>query len=181
MRFRSPIYRRIVDGISAPSRLLRQVHRGDRFGHWTVVHPAATDRFPEADDNAIVLRGEFNGVRLLFCSDLGRPGQKALLEREPDLRADVVAAGIPTRGEPLGDALLDAVRPRVIVVSASEVPAQERATKELRQRLEHRGVPVFYTSDDGAVTLKLRANCWEVRAMSGKRFSVTAASKEVSH
>jgi competence protein ComEC len=175
VRFRSPAYRRILDGLRSSPERLRQVERGDRFGAWTVLHPGAQDRFPEADDDTIVLRAEFHGVRLLFCSDLGRPGQRALLEREADLRADVVVCGIPARGEPLGDALLEAVRPQLIVVSASEVPAQERATKELRERLERRGVPVFYTSDDGAVTLTLRPNAWEARAMTGKRVSALAA------
>lgn len=174
VRFRSAAYRRIIDGLGRSQERLRQVNRGERVGDWTVLHPEAQDRFPDADDNAIVLRGEFHGVRVLFCSDLGRPGQRALLERENDLRAEVVVCGIPARGEPLIDALLDAVQARVIIVSASEVPAQERATKELRERLERRGVSVFYTSDDGAVTVTLRPKAWEVRAMSGKRFSAGA-------
>ncbi len=172
--FRSAAYRRIIDGLGRSHERLRQVNRGERVGDWTVLHPDAQYRFPDADDNAIVLRGEFHGVRVLLCSDLGRPGQRVLLERENDLRAEVVVCGIPARGEPLIDALLDAVQPRVIIVSASEVPAQERATKELRERLGRRGIPVFYTSDDGAVTVTLRPKVWEIRAMSGKSFSATA-------
>jgi len=168
---RSPAYRRILDRLNHSPGRLRRLKRGDRFGNWTVLHPAAEDRFPDADDNAIVLRGEVDGVRVLLCSDLGRRGQGTLLDREPDLRTDVVVIGIPGRGEPLADAMLDAVQPRVIIVSASEVPAQERATRELRERLERRGFPIFYTSDDGAVMVTVRPRNWDVRAMSGKRFS----------
>jgi ComEC/Rec2-related protein len=170
VRFRSPAYRQITGDLDSTSGRSRIVNRRDRFGAWTVLHPQAQDRFPEADDNAIVLRGEFNGVRVLLCSDLGRAGQRALRDCEEDLRADVVVAGIPANAEPLGDPLLEAVQPRVIVISASEVPAQERATKDLRARLERRGIPVFYTSDDGAVTIGLRPRTWEVRAMNGKHF-----------
>jgi len=170
-RFRSVTYRQIVGELELAPRRWRQVNRGDRFGNWTILHPATDNRFPEADDNALVLRGEFHGARVLLCSDLGRPGQRSLLEGKHDLRADVVVCGIPARGEPLGDALLEAVQPRVIIVSASEVPAQERATKELRERLERRGIPVFYTSDDQAVTITVRPSGWEVGAMSGKQFS----------
>jgi ComEC/Rec2-related protein len=170
VRFRSPAYRQLLGSLDPPSERLRPLHRGDQFGAWSVLHPEAQDRFPEADDNAIVLRREFEGVRVLFCSDLGRFGQRTLCEREEDLRAGVVVAGIPAHSEPLGDTLLDAMQPRVIIISASEVPSQERATKDLRARLERRGVPVFYTSDDGAVTIALRPQAWEVRTMSGKRF-----------
>jgi competence protein ComEC len=174
VRFRSPAYRQILGNLDLPSERLRRINRSDQFGAWTMLHPDARDRFPEADDNAIVLRGEFKGVRVLFCSDLGRPGQRTLREREHNLRAGVVVAGIPANSEPLGDALLDDVQPRVMIISASEVPSQERATKDLRARLERRGVPVFYTSDDGAVTITLRSTTWEVRTMSGKRFAPDA-------
>jgi len=93
-----------------------------------------------------------------------------LLDREQDLRAAVLVAGIPANNEPLGEAQLDAVAPQAMIISASEVPSQERATKELRARLERRGIPVFYTSEDGAVTITLRSKTWEVRTMSGRRF-----------
>jgi competence protein ComEC len=166
---RSSTYRRLIDSLKSSPGRWHPAGRRDQFGPWTVLHPADDDRFAGADDNALVLRGEFNGVRVLLCSDLGLPGQQTLLEREPDLRAEVVVSGVPTRGEPLGNPLLDAIQPRAIIVSASEVPAQERATKELRERLERRGIPVFYTSDDNAVTIILRPKGWEVQAMSGKR------------
>ena len=174
VRFRSPAYRQFLDRLNSHPERLRTIQRSDQSGAWTVLHPEAQDRFPEADDSAIVLRGVFNGVRVLFCSDLGRPGQRTLRDREPDLRACVVVAGIPAKDEPLGDALLDVVQPRAIIISASDVPSHERATKELRVRLGRRGVPVFYTSDDGAVTITLRSAGWEVRTMSGKRMASDA-------
>jgi len=177
VRFRSPTYRRIVASLDQSPGRLRKLVLGDRLGAWTVLHPAMEDQFPDADDNALVLRAEFHGVRILFCSDLGRPGQRALLERETDVRSEVVIAGIPARGEPLSDALLDVARPRVLVVSASEVPAQERATQALRERLARRGIPIFYTSDDGAVTVTVRPRGGEVRSMSGRRFSLPADGK----
>ena len=86
--------------------------------------PAATNNFPRADDNALVLLGNFHGARILLLSDLGRDGQSALLERTNDLRADIVVAGLPDEGEPLCDALIDAIHPKVIVVADSEFPGQ---------------------------------------------------------
>src|SRR5439155_2508495 len=74
-RFRSPTYRRIVDRLERQSRRLRQVHRGDRYGAWTALHPEAAERCPEADDQAIVLRAAFHGGESLFGSDRGRPVQ----------------------------------------------------------------------------------------------------------
>ena len=72
-----------------------------------VLHPAAGDDFDRADNDALVLPGKLNGVRVLLLSDLGRKGQNALLARTNDLRADVVIAGLTDDGEPLDDALLE--------------------------------------------------------------------------
>ena len=102
---------------------------------------------------------------------MGRPGQDALLERTPDLRADIVVTGLPVQPEALCDALLDAIQPRLIIVADSEFPAAERASPKLRERLARRKVPVIYTRTAGAATIEWRKHDWEVRTMSGIRIS----------
>ncbi|HVM48899.1 MAG TPA: ComEC/Rec2 family competence protein [Candidatus Acidoferrum sp.] len=169
VRARSPVYRRILSDLGATPARLRTVSRGDPLGAWTVLHPEPTDHFAQADDNAVVLSGRIRGTPVLLLSDLGRPGQDALLERHPGLRADIVVTGLPSRGEPVCDAFLDAVRPRVVVVADSEFPAYERASPKLQTRLAQRKLPVIYTREEGATTIEWRGNAWELRTRSGKR------------
>ena len=108
---------------------------------------------------------------MLLCSDLSKLGQRILLEREPQLRADIVVAGMPNLDEPLGNALLDAIQPRVIIVSAGSYPSNELASKGLRERLNRRGVPVLFTSDVGAVTMAFKPGGWDARTLKGSRYS----------
>jgi competence protein ComEC len=169
VRFRSPVYRRILKGYEGKPEKLRTVSRNDQLGNWTVLHPEPGDHFSQADDNALVLSAVIGGQRVLLLSDLGRPGQDALLERTSDLRADVVVTGLPVQHEALSDALLDAIQPRVIIVADSEFPATERASPKLRERLARRKVPVLYTRATGAATIEWRKGNWEVRTMSGLR------------
>jgi beta-lactamase superfamily II metal-dependent hydrolase len=122
-----------------------------------------------ADDKATVLRGVFHGLRVLLLADLGRAGQDALLARQPDLGADIVIAGLPSQGEPLADALLDNIAPRLIIIADSQFPAQARASSELVERLGRRPLPVFYTRQTGAITLSLRPGEWEIRTMAEQR------------
>jgi len=136
VRFRSIAYRRMMERLGKAPELLGTICRDEVLGDWTVLHPAPSDRFPRADDGAVVLRASLHGTRLLLLSDLGRAGQNALLERTPDLRADIVVAGLPAIGEPLCEALIDAIQPRLIIISDSEFPASERASPKLRARLE---------------------------------------------
>jgi competence protein ComEC len=165
VRFRSGAYRAAIGAAGAAQR--QCLSRGARIGAWRVLHPDPTDRSSLADDQALVLLGEFEGTRVLLCSDLGLAGQRALLERESELRADVVVAGMPTSGQPLTDALLDAIRPRAIILSSGEYPASERPTLALRGRLNRRHVPVFCTADDGAVAVSIRPVGCTVRAVLG--------------
>ena len=105
VRFRSAPYRRALQEFNRTPGKLHTVSRGDRLGAWTILHPEAGDRFPQADDNALVLIGELPGVRVLLLSALGRPGQNALLERRHDLRADIVVTGLPVATEAIGEDL----------------------------------------------------------------------------
>ena len=163
--FRSPVYRSALADFSARHH---ELNRGDTLAGWTVLHPAATDRFAEADDNSLVLRGNVSGTRILLLSDLARLGQDKLLERAPDLRAEIVIACLPEQGEPLGESLLDAIRPALIIIGDSELPASKRAGIKLRERLTQRGVPVIFTRDSGAVKISLRENQWHVTAPDGR-------------
>ena len=143
--FRSPAYREVLARFNQPPKRHTIIQGGDQAGGWRILHPEVGGDFPHADDAALVLQGNFHRVRVLLLSELGRSGQSALLAHTNDLRADVVIAGLPDEGEPLCDALLDAVQPKVIVVADSEYPANRRASRTLHERLEQKGIPVIYT------------------------------------
>ena len=174
VRFRSPAYRRILGTLDRDGPARKLIQRGDEIGPWRVLHPTDQDRFEQADDGALVLLGNFHGTRVLLLSDLGRPGQNALLERTRDLRADIVITGLPVKTEPLCDALLDAVQPRVIIVADSEFPATERASPALGERLAPRGSTVLYTRQLGAVTICIRPEGWKIRSVEGKIIAADA-------
>ena len=147
------------------------VGRGDPIGKWTVLNPASTNRFTQADDNALVLKGEFHGLRILLLSDLGEPGQYDLLQATNDLRADIVVTGLPEKNEPVCDALLDAIKPQLIIVADSDLPATRRATSELHDRLAQRKIPALYTREEGSTTITIRSRQWTITTMSGDTFS----------
>ena len=171
VHFRSSTYRSIVAEFEKPPSRHKILNRGDSAGCWQVLHPGAGDNFARSDDAALVLLGNFYGMRVLLLSDLGRNGQSALLARTNDLRADVVIAGLPDAGEPLCDALLEAVQPKVVVIADSEFPATRRAGRELKQRLSARSVPVIYTRTAGAVKIVMQPDRWELQTMDGQELT----------
>ncbi len=162
-KFRSPVYRRTVAQLAETQRHWLGLHRGDGLGPWTVLHPEADDSFQQADDVTLVLLGEIKGTRVLLLSDLGRSGQKLLMERYPELAADIVITGLPADGQPLTDSLLEIVKPKLVIVADSEFPATRRSTTELRQRLSERPFQVIYTSQAGSVRITFRKNSWKLQ------------------
>jgi ComEC/Rec2-related protein len=174
-KFRSTAYRDTVAEFEKSSRR-KILNSGDKIGCWQMLSPAVTSSFPRADDSALVMLGNFSGVKILLLSDLSRAGQGGLLARTNDLRADIVVAGLPNEGEPLCDALLAAVRPKIIVIADSEFPAGRRASRELKQRLAAQKATVIYTRDSGAVTILADKSGWKLQAMDGQKFNSAALS-----
>jgi competence protein ComEC len=168
IHFRSTAYRDAVGAFDQPPSHHKIIQRGDTAGGWQVLWPPATNAFSQADDNALVLLGNFRGTKILLLSDLGRAGQDALLSRTNDLRADIVVAGLPGEGEPLCNALVDAVQPKVIVIADSEFPATRRANRTLHERLEQKRIPVIYTRNAGAVKIVTDKSGWKLQTMDGQ-------------
>ncbi|HEY0456579.1 MAG TPA: ComEC/Rec2 family competence protein, partial [Verrucomicrobiae bacterium] len=131
-RMRSPVYRQLLDKFSKQAGLQQIIRRGTPIGAWEVLHPDATDHFPQADDNTLVFYGKFHGASVLLLSDLGKPGQNALAQRYPELKADIVVSGLPAQSEPLADGFLDLLQPKLTIVADSLFPARERASRALR-------------------------------------------------
>ncbi|MBK7999835.1 MAG: ComEC/Rec2 family competence protein [Verrucomicrobia bacterium] len=166
VQFRSGAYRDAIRIFENMPDLLRRVKRGDRVGPWEVLHPAAGDSFSQADDNTIVLSGHIEGVRVLFLSDLGKPGQNALMERYPNLKADLVISGLPAQGEPLANSLLEGLGAKLIVVMDAEYPASRRASQKLRDRLAEHSVEVLYLHQTAALHFRFSKGQWVYRAMN---------------
>ncbi|HTV76202.1 MAG TPA: hypothetical protein VMD57_04315, partial [Candidatus Baltobacteraceae bacterium] len=88
-----------------------------------------------------------------------------------DLRANIVIAGLPNGGQPLGDALADAIKPQLIVIADSEFPPMRRASRELKARLAQKNLPVIYTRESGAVKIIMNQTGWKAQTMDGQKFT----------
>lgn len=160
--FRSRAYRDFVETLPDRHVECQPVHRGDKIGAWTVLHPAPEDRFSQGANNAMVLKASLHGTRVLLMSDLGRTGQTQLLNREADLGAELAIAGLSSADDVLGTSLLDAIHPRLLIVACPEYPANAAPSRALRQRLAGLGIPIVYTSDSGAAVLRFGKSGWEL-------------------
>ena len=180
VKFRSTAYRDAVAAFEdgerpqpadrTPGSRHKILNAGDTNGCWQVTFPDTTNGLAKADDRPLVLLGKFAGAKVLLLSDLSRAGQSRLLATTNNLRADIVIAGLPTEGEPLCDALIDAIQPRVIVIADSDSPATRRASRALHERLAQKKLPVIYTRTAGAVKIAVDKTGWKLAAKDGEKW-----------
>jgi competence protein ComEC len=110
----------------------------------------------KADDNdkSLVSLIEFGGRRILLSSDIQQFAQREMLALYPDLKADVVIA--PHHGSPrsLEKGFYERLEPEAIVFSCDGT--QQKRVLKATAPLPH--VRTFFTSSDGAVTIRIGAD-----------------------
>ena len=172
-QFSSAQYRSVIESFEQPPDRHRLWHEGEVRDGWQMLYPAEGVGHSRAEDSAMVLLGNFSGMKILLLSDLGRAGQADLLATTNDFHADIVVADLPGDGEPLRNALLQAVQPQIILITDAEYPVTRRAKAALKERLAATGIPVIYTRTAGAATIVADSNGWSIRTMDGQTFGST--------
>ncbi|MDB6036666.1 MAG: ComEC family competence protein, partial [Verrucomicrobiales bacterium] len=169
LRFRSIPFNAALRELDKNRIPLSLMGENDTVGRWQVIHPAKNSKPGTADSNPLIFRGEHGGLRLLFLSDLGWEGQKELIARHSDeLKTDLLIAGMPARGEPLGSELLELTAPKIIILCTSDYPASNRGSRKLRERLESRGIPIYYCDEAKAITVTVKPNQFRLEPMNGE-------------
>jgi competence protein ComEC len=125
----------------------------------------AYDADLSTNDNSMVLRVSAHGHHMLLAGDLEGKGEILMSAAAgPTAQADVLK--VPHHGSRTSssDELLDAVRPRLAVISAGEANRFGFPHAEVLDRFRRRGVPLLRTDRNGAVTVRLGPRV-EVRAV----------------
>jgi competence protein ComEC len=129
----------------------------------SVIHPPAEPADSTADDNSIVFVLESDGVRFLFKSEIGASVEERLAQRDLDLRCHVLVTGQHPKETCCTDALLDRVRPEVVIMNAGSFPTYAYPRRDIVERLERRRIPLYRTDVHGGVVVELRAGRYRVQ------------------
>lgn len=112
----------------------------------------------DTNNNSLVCLLEYGRTRMLFTGDLQEEGEALLRSRVNDLQADVLTAAHHGSRNGTSEALLDAVRPRIVVISAQG--GEEHPHPGTLRRLRDRGAVILRTDVHGQIRLRSNGSTW---------------------
>jgi competence protein ComEC len=124
----------------------------------TVLSPDAEELATAGDANAasVVVMAEYRGVRVLLTGDAERDVERRLVRRLGlDLRADVLKVGHHGSATSSTPVLLDAVAPRLALVSVGAGNRYRHPDPGVMAALQSRGTHVLRTDDDGTIVVTI--------------------------
>ncbi|MBK6487911.1 MAG: DNA internalization-related competence protein ComEC/Rec2 [Gemmatimonadetes bacterium] len=167
----STAYRDALRAAQAHRRTWRHVAAGDSLSFdgvaVTVLAPDSAWLASLADPNegSVVLRLSYGAVSVLLTGDAEAGEEAWLLARYGDaLRADVLKVAHHGSATSSTAAFLDAVRPRVALVSVGTDNSYGHPSQEVLQAFDARGAHLLRTDDDGTIVVATNGVDLEVRA-----------------
>ncbi len=132
---------------------------------WRVLHPDAgqmENRYAPAssNDDSLVLHASYARISALFTGDLHRTGELEIVSRGEVPRAGVLKVAHHGSRTSTSEPFLNEAAPSIALISAGWLNAYGHPHAEVVARLQSRGVAVFRTDRDGAITLRGNGRFW---------------------
>lgn len=140
-------------------------HAGDTFSFGalsaTVLGPLATEAEDE-NDLSLCVRVEYGDVSFLFCGDMTEKEEATLLQLDDGLAADVLKVAHHGSGASSSRDFLEAVSPRVAVISCGLYNDYGHPHTSALSRLSAVGATVYRTDRRGTITVTTDGNTLSV-------------------
>ncbi len=150
----------VLAGEPEPERGQRPCLAGRRWQwdqvHFEILQPSAAST-ATGNDRSCVLRVRAGGRELLLTGDLQRAGERALLQAEPDLQADVLIAPHHGSAGSSSPAFVAAVRPRWVLFASGYHNRFGFPRPDVVQRYRELGAETLSSAQCGAIQLRFGA------------------------
>lgn len=150
------IYMKRGDMLSVQKgRLLKYDGRDMAKISLSFLYPGPETGINDVNELSAVVRLDHQGYSMLFTGDLGEIGEKQLLEQGIGVEADVLKVGHHGSRYSSSGEFLDAVAPKIAVISAGKDNRYGHPHGETLDRLKDHGADIFCTIECGAVSVTI--------------------------
>jgi len=117
-----------------------------------ILHPEK-DQFDE-NDNSLIVYTKIGGKSWLFNGDASTHNELALLQKFPNLKADILKVGHHGSDTSTDELFLKEVNPKYALISAGLNNSYGHPTLNVIERLQKHDIDIFRTDLDGAIEYK---------------------------
>ncbi len=173
-----PKFQRLLTTVKVKPPVI-EVLAGRRFADGlTAVHPFQPGRAENED--SLVLTGVFGGRRFMFTGDLDRAGERAIAERYPQLRVDVLKLGHHGSKTASDPQALRQLGVRYGILSVGRHNRYGHPNQETLDTLASQKITTYSTALQGMVTYRFggsRPSVWQTFLKEGNIYQRTAGVK----
>lgn len=119
-----------------------------------------------ANEDSMVLMGRFGGLQFLFMGDLDRDGERAIIQRYPQLRTDVLKLGHHGSKTASDPAFVKQVAPQMAIISAGRLNRYGHPNNETMRLLKRQHIRAVSTQQYGMINYRYGFFCqptWHTR------------------
>jgi competence protein ComEC len=124
------------------------------------------------NDDSIVLEIRVGMVSIVLPGDIGKEGERAILPRVEPGRLVVLKAPHHGSATSSTEALLERLRPRVVIFSCGRTNRFGHPHAAVVDRYRALGAAIFSTAEDGAVFVETDGRQVEIRGWMGRQVSI---------
>lgn len=148
--------------IQAPASL----HEGEY--EWQILYPFATNTASAAQDKAMVARLVFPTCSILLASDISQKIEEELVQKNYNLRSDILIQGGHAKEENLSNAFLEAVKPEHLLFHGGGY-WNLRLSPEQQYRLQKRNIRIWNLKESGAITILINKDSFALKSFNNTK------------
>ncbi|PLT34636.1 DNA internalization-related competence protein ComEC/Rec2 [Bacillus sp. V5-8f] len=152
------IKNKLAEYIKASNIRVKIVQRGDQWKEagstFYILNPYEAEE--DKNEASIVVYTQLGGKRWLFTGDLGAKGEEAIIQRYPDIRADILKVGHHGSKTSTSDLLLDVLKPKAAIISAGKNNRYGHPHSEVTNSLEMRKIVIYRTDEKGGIIYQFK-------------------------
>ncbi len=118
-----------------------------------VIYAPNSSSYDELNNYSIVIKLSFGNNTFLFTGDAEKLSEKEMLDKNYDLKADVLKIGHHGSSTSTSDEFLEAVSPKYAVLSVGEDNLYNLPKKTVMDKFKNNNIPVYRTDEQGTIIL----------------------------
>lgn len=161
-------WQQVLSTASRKGISIRNIERGflwkEDFFELKVIHPT-TQQCTDANTQSITFRAKGLGHSAVLTGDLTIAGEKEILKTDVYLKSDILKLGHHGSKTSSGRDFLNAVQPRLALISSGRHNRFKHPSKQVIQRLDSLNIPYVNTAEKGTITITFTEDTLLVNTM----------------